>query len=78
MKNLLLLVALAFSANIFAQSNLTLKPERPKAGETVHFSYLPGGDLEGTDKTPTAYVLKIGSGGPQMEDIPLKKEKISL
>ncbi|AHF15233.1 TlpA disulfide reductase family protein [Niabella soli] len=75
MKNLLLLVALAFSANIFAQSNLTLKPERPKAGETVHFSYLPGGDLEGTDKTPTAYVLKIGSGGPQMEDIPLKKEK---
>ncbi|MBO9620165.1 MAG: redoxin domain-containing protein [Niabella sp.] len=75
MKNLLLLVALAVSAPIFAQSNLTLKPEHPQAGETVNFSYIPGGDLEGTDKIPAAYVLKMGSGGPELQDLTLKKEQ---
>ncbi|MGJ7030209.1 TlpA family protein disulfide reductase [Niabella hirudinis] len=73
MKNLLLSAALLITVQLCAQSNLIVSPERPQAGDAVNISYVPGGDLSGTAKTPDAYVLKMGSGGQEMEDLLLKK-----
>lgn len=70
-----LLVGLMSASAAFAQSNLTITPTQPQAGQEVKFSYLPGGSLEGIVKAPTAYVLKLGSGSPELQDIPLKKVK---
>ncbi|ANH80349.1 hypothetical protein A8C56_04565 [Niabella ginsenosidivorans] len=75
MKNLLLLVGLLFSSCSFAQSNLIITPEHPQSGDEIKFTYLPGGDLEGNDKAPAAYIMKMGSKGYELQDVSLKKEQ---
>ncbi|HEX7754693.1 MAG TPA: TlpA disulfide reductase family protein [Niabella sp.] len=75
MKNILLIVGLFSFTSNFAQSNLIITPEHPQSGEEIKFTYLPGGELEGTDKAPSAYMIKMGSKGYELQDVPLKKEQ---
>ena len=70
----LLFIALLFSAvNSFAQKNLKYTPEHPQAGEPITITYTPANDLMGTKATVEGVVYNIGTKGPNVHDISMKK-----
>jgi len=60
-RKLLTVLLLTFASISFAQSNLTISPEKPKAGDLVTIVYVPGGDISNTLK-PVEGIVLTGTG----------------
>lgn len=72
-KNLLLAVILLISVRSFAQTNLSIKPEKPQAGDDIQITYSPPENLTNSLSPLTAIVYTMGNGGENAHDIGLEK-----
>jgi len=72
LKNHLLIFLLMSSTTIFAQTNFTFSPEKPKAGEVITINYTPAGTLANTTSPVTSIVYTIGNK-QTANDLSLKK-----
>lgn len=72
-QNILLLLFCGISAELFAQNNFTISPEKPKAGDLITITYEPAGDLAGTTAIPEAVAYQIGEKGSKAFDIKLTR-----
>jgi peroxiredoxin len=72
-KNLLLAVILLISVRSFAQTNLSIKPEKPQAGDDIQITYSPPENLTNSLSPLTAIVYTMGNGGENAHDINFKK-----
>jgi peroxiredoxin len=57
-----------------AQQNLTITPEKPKAGQTISFSYTPTGNLAKPTAVIEAVVYVYQNGNRKADDISLTKK----
>ncbi|HEY5392490.1 MAG TPA: hypothetical protein VIJ57_10275, partial [Hanamia sp.] len=72
LKNHLLIFLLMSSTTIFAQTNFTFSPEKPKAGDIITINYTPAGTLANTTSPVTSIVYTIGNK-QTANDLTLKK-----
>src|SRR5687768_4786427 len=61
------------STAIIAQQNLTITPEKPKAGQTISFSYTATGNLAKPTAVIEAVVYVYQDGNRTADDISLTK-----
>ncbi|MEO8853312.1 MAG: TlpA disulfide reductase family protein [Ginsengibacter sp.] len=72
LKNHLLIFLLMSCTTIFAQTNFTFSPEKPKAGDIITINYTPAGTLGNTTSPVTSIVYTIGNK-QTANDLSLKK-----
>ncbi|MCG2613637.1 TlpA family protein disulfide reductase [Terrimonas sp. NA20] len=72
-QNILLLLFCGISLELFAQNNLTISPEKPKAGDLITITYEPAGDLAGTTALVEAVAYQMGEKGSKAFDVKLTR-----
>jgi peroxiredoxin len=76
MNQALTVITLAFTivvSTAIAQKNLTMSPQKPKAGQTISFAYTPTGNLAKPTAVIEAVVYVYQDGNRKADDISLTK-----
>ncbi len=72
-KNLLAVLLLIITITAQAQKNFSYKPENPKPGDIITFTYEPAGDIANTILPVEGIVYQNGAKGMKADDIVLEK-----
>ncbi|HRN46991.1 MAG TPA: TlpA disulfide reductase family protein [Niabella sp.] len=73
MKSILFILAILSFGIIQAQNNFSYIPQKPKPGDEITITYMPGADLEGLLKIPEAFILESSADGNNVTNIKLSR-----
>lgn len=74
MKNIILFFLLFFVAGVYAQQNFRFTPEKPQAGDLIHITYEPAGNIANTQSPVEGVVYLLNGGDQAADDMVLKKD----
>jgi len=69
-----LLLTTTVTVTATAQKNFTYKPEKPKPGDKITFTYEPAGDIANTTKPVEGAFYQLGKRSSKADDIPMEKK----